>query len=823
MERAVTPSLRQQFSIGLTVVVLAAACVERPPTAWGGFNPATDAPPRPGEAIAGVPVDHADYEHVVALGERFFRYGDFGTERAITDVTGVMLGTVQVPCASGALNCTTDEPVLKYYVQALDALDGTPGNLFTGNGGKDGAGFTNDLVIKFPKGTLLYGGVAVPEEVHTGLDVDAGDSWPVGLDAVPVPAADQASTYLPNPPELGAGPAPEGRVRFRLSCAMCHYSHDIDGDGVADLHSLKSDEPTAGSPWKPADGWGVGNQDLAVGWVVALSANPLLLAPVFSGPRDPSSEEASHTWLDWVTRSYVTDKDTVLRDVVVGMITQPRGYADVIPDAKYNTQQLPNLYTWHNWPSNLDGAFPEATDRNNVVWTGTLDFTGLIGTCKQRAGSVALPWEPPSILGSVECDTLLDMMTRYSPVLTAYPDRKAAVEADILGTSDGVPGMINPDDVFVVKGSPALPDAVYDHPDNVSHHRQRTAEDFGPTFKDRGSEIAILGYRIRTPQYLRAPLGLDALVKKYPALDEEDLYSQAVNTWLDWMRPPANATPLLASAADQVEEGRKVFVAAGCDDCHRGPFGTDNILHSVSLDPAEQYGLPRAPSSTGWRVLDRGRAPAIGTDQQRTHDSRTLRRLVSPSYDPATGLADGAGGPLPGLLGVRTVGYKPSILQNLWNSAPYLHEGSIGIAFTDGSSAPASLSARLAKAGSAEVIYGMGKVLAVREKDPTHGPRADAALSLQALVLQSERAKVIAANEGPDYPVYAGGTWSPDGAAQPASMSLAAMGAPGTGHAWYIDDQPGGPKVTALVAYLLSLDDCPRDLPGKTPRPCEAY
>ena len=105
-------------------------------------------------------------------GEDFFRGGVVENERATTDIAGVFLGTVEVPCVgSSDPTCFTEEPVLHYYVQALDALDGVSGNLFQGNGGPDGTGFTNDLVLRFPKGTRLHGAIPVPEEVHTGLDV----------------------------------------------------------------------------------------------------------------------------------------------------------------------------------------------------------------------------------------------------------------------------------------------------------------------------------------------------------------------------------------------------------------------------------------------------------------------------------------------------------------------------------------------------------------------------------------------------------------------------------------------------------------------------
>lgn len=800
----------------LAATASAVACAPRLPMDWRGTDVLTEAPPRPPRAIGGVTLSDADYEQFVNWGEEWFRYGVFGTERAITDVAGVMMGTVEVPCGGDALpDCYTEEPVLRYYAKALDKLDGVEGNLFTGNGGKDGPGFTNDLVIEFPPGARLYGGVPVPEQVHTGLDVDAGDAWPIGVGAVPVTGPDADLAWLPQPSALGVGPAPEGRVRFRLSCAMCHYSLDVDADGEEDIHSTKIGEPTPGSPYSPQDGWGVGNQDMAIGWIVALSANPLLLAPVFSGPIGPKEPEAPIEWMRWVRDNYVGSREAVLRDVVVGMIQQPRGYADVTPNARFDTQQIPSLYTWHNWASNSDGAVPDATDRNNIVWAGTLDFTGLIGTCAERAGSVKLPWDEPTVLQELPCATLVDMMTRYSPAGIGNPAGLPALKADILGESDGVPGIIPPDEVFVMFGSPTLPKEIYEHPANVAGNRQREFADFGGDAKWRSSEMALLGIRLRTPDHLRKELDLDAVAKRYPALNMDDFVNQCVNLMLDWMEPPPNVSPLLAASKALVPTGHAVFREAGCEQCHRGPFGTDNVIHPVSSDPTVQFGLPRATTTAGWRVLDRASGPAIGTNPERTLDGRNLRRLVSPPYDPATGLPYRAGGPLPGLLSVQLNGYKSTTLRNLWVTAPYLHEGSVGVGLEPGTDPGTDLRALLARAGSPEVIYGMGEMLGRRERDHANVARPNAALSLQALVLKSERERVVAANHRPTMSVTRGGTWreSPNDPAREL-MSMDELGSYATGHDFYLDDQPGGEKVTALVAWLLAQDDCPRALPG---------
>ncbi|HND33079.1 MAG TPA: hypothetical protein PLA94_23940, partial [Myxococcota bacterium] len=124
-----------------------------------------------------------------------------------------------------------------------------------------------------------------------------------------------------------------------------------------------------------------------------------------------------------------------------------------------------------------------------------------------------------------------------------------------------------------------------------------------------------------------------------------------------------------------------------------------------------------------------------------------------------------------------------------------------------------NLAERLALAGTEVVIYGMGPILAEREQDVARGPRPDAALSLQALLLRTERERVQAGNRRELLPVAPGSSF--DGSTT-GLVSMAQLGAFGTGHDFYVRDVPGGENITALVAYLLAQDDCPMALPGES-------
>jgi hypothetical protein len=144
-------------------------------------------------------------------------------------------------------------------------------------------------------------------------------------------------------------------------------------------------------------------------------------------------------------------------------------------------------------------------------------------------------------------------------------------------------------------------------------------------------------------------------------------------------------------------------------------------------------------------------------------------------------------------------GYKVVTLRYLWGTAPYLHDGGVGIALKP-ASAPAGDDLKLLLSRSDEdKVIGMGQILAYREANPESYLRPDAALSLQALLLKSEREKVIAANKEKLYPIPGSSDYT----------SMAGLNIEGIGHEYWIQDQPGGDAIAALVAFLLALDDAP--------------
>ena len=142
--------------IGITLLVVLVVLVlflvfekRYPPEDWTGFDALQQKAPRPTLPVYhGKQVPYDEYIKWVYWGEEWFRNETFGNERIWTDVVGLLNGSVDVPVGNGSFR---GESFFKYFLQSVDDLDGVRGNLYTGNGG----GYTSDLVISFPPGSML--------------------------------------------------------------------------------------------------------------------------------------------------------------------------------------------------------------------------------------------------------------------------------------------------------------------------------------------------------------------------------------------------------------------------------------------------------------------------------------------------------------------------------------------------------------------------------------------------------------------------------------------------------------------------------------------
>lgn len=745
-------------------------------TDWGDFDVLKDpAPAAEIPSFNGREISYAEYRDWIRWGESWFRGETFGNERLLSDITGFLNAPVDVPDGRGGMR---REKFFKYFIEGIDALDSLRGNLYQGNGG----GYTHDLVVSFPPGSKIHQDFPLPEALHTGLDVEAGSAWPLGIVPVAVSGEEAQLPYLLNPAAYaegpgGVGPAPEGiKYRTGFACAICHYSLDVDWDGKTDLRSARLDAPTPGSPYQPQDAWAIGNQDLHLGWVFMSASNPLAALFASGKPGEITNKEAKQ-WMDKILSSY-RDNPEEIREIVRGALMMPRGYFDDTPDAIHNPLQYPVLFTRRNWPFNYDGVMLNPSDRNNNVWSVSFDVSQLVGLCRDRMGKTArlLFWRESDIFGVMSAEQYADILVRYSPAVLHDPGQLETLKSDILGTGDGMPGILDNQSVVLIKeAKSAVPEEVREHPDNARFGRIRKSAEFGSDGKYRGQMAGLVGTKVITPPDIRRDFRVDELEEKY-GLNGDEFVSLAVNLMLDWVEPPTNHTPLLARARQQglVERGYMVFKEAGCAGCHAGPFFTNNRI--IPLDE-------------------------IGTNAARADVTGPLQTFVAPKYDPRSGqgIASGFWGFLSKYFGGQGPGYKVVTLRYLWGSAPYLHDGGVGIALKPGAVEPGDDLQQLLQRPGNDKLYGMAQILAYREAQPQSYLRPNAALSLQGLLLQSEREKVIAANKAPAYPV-------------PSSserVSFYEMNIQGEGHRYWVDDSPGGDRITALIAFLLALDDKP--------------
>lgn len=766
------------FALPLLLVIT--ACNPKyGPREWGAFNALTTKAPRPQVPVYKQrPIPYDEYLKWVYWGEQWFRGETFGNERVWTDVVGLLNATIDLPAGE---NQWQSESVFKYFVQSLDALDGVAGNLYRGNGG----GYTHDLVLAFPPGARLDKTFPLPEKLHTGLDVEAGAAWPLGIVPFAVSEEEARLPYLLDAKKYASGPEGVGEVpgagKFRagLTCALCHYSLDIDWDGKTDLRSAKPNEPTPGSAYQPQHAWAVGNQDLALGWIFALSSNTIAGFENSAPPGKVEPAEA-RAWAKWVLDNYEKNPEAVQREVNRGLLLFPRGYADDTPDGLHNPLQFPSLFTHMNWPFNYDGVMLNASDRNNNVWTAGVDPTELVALCRNRSGKAAkfVFWAEKGMYHEITAEQYADIFVAYAPAAQHDPTQREKLRHDILGLSDGVPGLLRNDGVALISGVPgALPKEVRRHPDNEKFGRVRAPKEFGSDGKKRGPLVGLLGTRVITTDAVRAQYGVEELEKKY-GLNGDEFVTEAVSLMLDWVEPPPNLSPLLANArtAGLVEKGYEIFKTQGCAKCHAGPIFTNNLIVPLKK---------------------------IGTNSARAEATAPVQTFLAPKYDPATGRAVSGGffGFFAKLFGKnkQKPGYKVVTLRYLYGSAPYLHDGGVGVALrNDTQPGGDDLQALLARPAG-DKIYGMGQILNARDAQPASYLRPHAALSLQAMLLQAEREKVIAANREAVLAVPG----------EARRIAMKDMQIEGVGHEFWIQDQPGGEIIAPLIAFLLALDDEP--------------
>jgi len=291
---------------------------------------------------------------VVDLGTKILANETFGNEVFWTQILGLLNGSIEVNGQSVG--------VLPIILDSIDSLDGTKGNLFTGNGNA----FTQNLVINIPPNTTLDGIIKLPAgPFATGLAVPKGSPVPVGV----VPVAVSSSTPGSLNPSTVNSSYPNQNFTFGVSCSLCHEVVLKDGSRMP----------------------GMANNQLQIGAIFAFSSNSAALFPLGGAmPSDIDPFKSGQIKFD-NDGDGIVDKDQAIdfeRLIDEEFLLTPKGYFDVTLDARTNPTQTPVNSTNGNQPLLWDGLFDNNTAglTDNFVHTVLLDvtsLTALVGTPAQ--------------------------------------------------------------------------------------------------------------------------------------------------------------------------------------------------------------------------------------------------------------------------------------------------------------------------------------------------------------------------------------------------------------------------------------------------------
>jgi hypothetical protein len=261
-----------------------------------------------------------------------------------------------------------------------------------------------------------------------------------------------------------------------------------------------------------------------------------------------------------------------------------------------------------------------------------------------------------------------------------------------------------------------------------------------------------------------APNGLIANRHGMPFAEELNAMSAFQHT----LAPPPNQSTTDMAV---LQRGAEVFVEAGCQECHSGRFFSNNRVIPLS-EIGTQPSRARALQDMAELFVDPVTYPP-DVIAPVLPDTGTLEIPINERQREVLELAyalDGEGG------------YKVVTLIGIYLHAPYLHDGGVAV----GPGALAEENGRFVIVNPDEL--GLPGTL-------MRNIRPDPAASLRALVDRSLRGPVIEANQ--------------------AHPDLVRSNIEGIGHEFWVDEEAGFSlqEQTALILFLLSLDDDPPVLP----------
>jgi cytochrome c5 len=511
-----------------------------------------------------------------------------------------------------------------------------------------------------------------------------------------------------------------GAVVPGITCAICHAQVN-----------LQTGEAVLGLP----------NIDIGTALLIALAPNSaagfarLKLNPLDPAFQGPGSREILDSHGNIVSLPDPEIFEAAMDDLV---LLTPYGNFESSADGINDTTNIPFLSSYANVPSGWDGAFGVGPF-GGVAMISTAVHTSeinLLAAAQLSGETIGVDRE---VYIATALQNAADPAVRYTPSLAVPPSAfLAAIRAA---------------------------DPNHAELEDVVQQPQPT------TYPDLNPSLVTYDGLIFSPNTGNP---------EDPASGDFMYAVNAMAAFQNTLTPPPNtsAANAAAIASGSVERGARVFLEAGCQQCHYGSTFNDGRVHPVS---EIQSNPGRAESHLGLEpflvapkiypfdtVVTNGGVPEGTTtiELPTAGYSRTPTSLV---------IGDEPNG-----------GYKTPTLRGLYVTAPYLHDGGVAVA-------PGAL---VAGPGGwfypAEVVggvpIGLGLPFTLQQALP-----ADPANSLRALLDRTIRGYVVAVNES-----YNGGT-------------LTLINVQGVGHDFYVDAQAGATpeQQTDLINFLLALDDDP--------------
>ncbi|RSK52816.1 electron transport protein [Bacillus canaveralius] len=439
---------------------------------------------------------------------------------------------------------------------------------------------------------------------------------------------------------------------------------------------------------------GVTNPDLNTGLIMALAPNT---ASYFTHSEVTSLKKFLNENSASVTNSsgeqeLLPDPYLLENSVDRTLLKWPRGNFDSSIDMKSNPTQIPDAFTLGDHPFSWSGAAMAGPFKGLSAFSNNVHAQNSDSLAQAPSSQVLFGIDPEVYLGTILQNSAAEKY-RYDPKKGQKP---SSFFADIDPTP-GVPGlnqMVKP---------PSFPKITLVAPD---------------------------GLHVSAPDH---------------KVNEQN---NSVAAWQNTLEPPQRKKKINKEMANQ---GRSVFVNAGCISCHAGNYFTNNQVISsqvLGTEPTRAAAFRKTETLFGESELYAPNTPV--PDPENAKVLKVPTKQFDPEQIKLAWAKDGSPG-----------GYKVPSLIGLYWGAPYLHDGGVAVGQS------------LKDAGVANTIL--------------KGKPADPQNSLLALIDRDLRQEVIKNNQ--------------------SSQHLQDVRVTGKGHEFWVDSDNGFSETEqkALVEYLMSL------------------